>query len=359
MHNSREKQKQCKQCLQIFEYERASKEFCNNACRVAYNRAKQEVTREKHICRAESSPFFTYLALSCKRAGTLEILHGQTIETLLELHAIYSLRLKANYYRIKGGYQICHIFPVQHNDSIGLLHPANLVVGLKSLNQRHQAKVFDGAGKSLLRAKLEPRWKLVGNEKPKAIARQLVEYLGADLVQSLAVKAKLQPSRRHRVMTFLEDCGDVRVPDAATLDGMSTQELSQLKKTIEEKSKKDFDPSFAARCIPWEEVALIELKRLAVYQPELLRLVPAFTELYEKVNAYHNRQSDYYHIPAELTHLQFEVLHGREIGAFLEYWHRPKIEQVSVQANYPEGLDGDELLDFIFGPEERESGYKH
>lgn len=350
---SNEKVKQCKQCQKIFKYKRATAKFCTDSCRIAHQRAKQRATKAKRIYRAESSPFFMYLAQSCRRAGTLEILHGQTLETLLELYAIYSLRLKGNYYSIKGGYEICHIFPVQHKDSIGLLHPANLVVGLKRLNQRHQAKVFDGAGKSLLRAKLEPRWKLAGNESTKVIAEGLVAYLGTGLVQSLAVKAKLQPSQRHRMMTFLEDCNDVRVPDEATLDSLSTKKLSELKTTIEGEKKKEFDPSSGARFIPWEEVALVELQRLAAHRPDLLRLVPAFTELYERVTTYQNRQAGYYHIPAELTRLQFEVLHGREVGAFLEYWHdfkNPKPTPApAFQPKHPEFESLEAELDYIFG----------
>ncbi|MFC0668144.1 hypothetical protein ACFSKY_18250 [Azotobacter chroococcum] len=334
----------CKHCLTPFEFKRKTAEFCCDTCRKAYKRQQQRSIKKKRLYRAESSPFFTFLAQECKRAGTIQVLQGHTLESLLELHEVYALRLRGNLLGSVNKYSVCHIFPVSHPTHIGMLHAGNLVVGLKEHNQNHGNKLLGNAGMSIPRVRLLPKWRVDEEEPIKTIADRIVEYLGGELVAQLAVKAKLQPSRRQVLTMWLQSCPDERIPPQEKLAEMTTQQLSQLQSQIKDGKESGFDISSRAACIEPEDMALRELRRLARYRPELLKLEEVFAGYAAEVIAYVNRLGGYPHIPKELRQLQFEVLHGACVHDFLRELER--IRDAEREAFKPKVWSAAEMEEF-------------
>jgi hypothetical protein len=144
------RQPTCPHCKARFRTTSAVKVYCTPQCQKEATKKKRRVSR---VSRASNSAFLYHLAFECERAGTLQILTGHTVQSLVALYEVYKLRLKANKYGESKDFDISHIQPVQGYDSVGLYHPQNLVVAPAKLNRAHGVKHF-GHGLSISRRAL-------------------------------------------------------------------------------------------------------------------------------------------------------------------------------------------------------------
>lgn len=316
--------KLCKNCLQPFQYKRKSAEFCKEYCKKAHKARRLKTQQGKRLYRAETSAFFYYLADECKRAETVEVL-PKTLEELEALHAVYKYRLKANNYGRNSEYSICHIFPVQHPFLIGTLTADNVVVSYSRLNSKHSNTAIAGAGRSISRLALIPKWRLSAGDTKTAAIKHIVDYLGAALVEQLAVKLKLQPTQRQQVFDWLVASHDERIPPVNKLEEMTTQELSKLKALVSGEESGSFayaDPQ------EYGQVFGYELRRLVQYRPDLGQAVEAWEAVLEDyIGAELSRH--YGKLPKRLTAKlektlqaiyaeQFALLHGSSVSEFVQ-----------------------------------------
>ncbi|YCH22956.1 hypothetical protein M1D96_05455 [Pseudomonas sp. D1-3] len=332
------KTKPCKYCSQLFEFKSAKAEYCSEAHKKAWQRARSKKLDQQRRYRFSTSAFVFYLADSCRRSGTVEVL-PKTLGELEKLHSLYKFSLRANGYGEDDQFSLCHIFPASNPHHIGSMFAENLTVSYRDLNSSHSNGFTAGAGHKISRLNLSPKWLVSKDDTKGSVVSKIVEYLGEDYTATIAVKLKLQPARRQAVLDWLASCNDGRVPSLAEREAMTTAALSKLKAEITGKSA-GYAPVSG---INSNDVFLAELQRLSKYRPELEQVTEAWLEampttlpLVFDLQWCGKSQSEY---NAALTPLkllrqaQFNLLHGGKVEDFLAVlttYHTAETQQPSV-----------------------------
>ncbi|MDH4656013.1 hypothetical protein [Pseudomonas sp. BN606] len=177
--------------------------FCSRSCKEkAARAAKAKAKVVSQLERWAKSSFGGYVISKCRDAGTVQIMHGHTAQSLDDLASLYSSYFKCygwNKDERKSLYNLCHIQPHKGRDgSIGLLHPHNLFIGCSEANRRHHNKpVPMDAGLSLPASKLVAKWKVKPNATAAAIAKQVLAFLGAEFDDYLLSAGSIKLNKRH------------------------------------------------------------------------------------------------------------------------------------------------------------------
>jgi hypothetical protein len=301
----------CKQCRKQFRTISAVKVFCTPACQRQATKVKRRVNR---VERATNSAFMYHLAYECERAGTLQILTGHTVESLVDLHAVYLLKLKANQYGQTRDFEISHICPSRGYDSIGLYHAQNLVVAPAHLNRAHGAK-HCGGGLSIKRSALVSKHAVEKGAPRKQTVERIIAFLGPDVVAELVKTAKIQTTRRHAITSWLHDHLDATDPEQRQyldqLDSMTPQALTALKAKLE---GKEGSGSFVVKTITYtaSDVFLLELERHSTYRPELANVVGI---LRKRVAPFTSQHLSRINLNTQEQRAVFDVLHGQPVEA--------------------------------------------
>lgn len=300
----------CKQCRKQFRTTSTVKVFCTPACQRQATKVKRHVNR---VERATNSAFMYHVAFECERAGTLQILTGHTVQSLVDLHAVYLLKLKANQFGQTRDFEISHICPSRGHDCIGLYHAQNLVVAPAHLNRAHGAKHY-GGGLSISRSALVSKHAVEKGAPRKQTVERIIAFLGPDVVAELVKTTKIQTTRRHALTSWLHDHLDATDPEQRQyldqLDSMTPQALTALKAKLEGKAAKGFKVE-TANYIPFG-VMFLELQRHAQYRPELTQVLDVICNEVNKFSVMYIRRT----ILNE-TELQavFDVLHGKPLAS--------------------------------------------
>jgi hypothetical protein len=254
-------------CSAEFGSNRKHTKTCSSRCQKALQRSKQEVADTKRLYRFETSPFAYFLAAQAIRAETVQVVPN-TLELLAELHQVTKLASRADGYGEYKEYALCHLYPVKGMDSIGTLHPSNIVVADRSLNRKHSNSLpTPGIGHSILRATLSPQWKVYADTPKKLVIKKLVSYLGEAFCAKLAVKLKLQPATRQKYLDIISQTpSHPAVIAAGDLSQLPTAQLSFLVAEITGKTAGRFSGSYGMNP---GEVFLAECKRLCKHYPQL------------------------------------------------------------------------------------------
>lgn len=321
--------KACKHCNQLFTYKSAKAQFCSEAHKKAFSRARTATLDKKRKYRFATSAFTFFLASAAKRSGTVEVIPNM-LDELVKLHAVYKYSLAANGYGEDDQFSLCHIFPVQHPHFIGTMRADNLVISYRNLNAKHGATVVSAsAGHKIGRMSLNPKWAVSSDTSSKLVIEKIIQYLGADFTATIAVKLKLQPTTRQAVIDWLSACTDPRVPSIEVMHDPSTTtaSLTKLKSEISGNSAGGFLPTGDSAV----EVFLHEVKRLSASRPELCRVAelwepampivnPLFIDVYWNHPSNGGTKAEYedaLSLVAPLQEAQFQLLHGGSIGDFL------------------------------------------
>ena len=254
------------------------------------------------------------MAYECERAGTLQILTGHTVESLVALYDVYKLKLKANRYGETKDYEISHIHPVQSDsDAIGLFHPENLVVVPTKLNREHGTQHY-GHGLSINRTALVSKHSVEKGAPRKQTVQRIIAFLGADVVAEAVKIAKIQPTQRHKVLSWLHDHLDPAVPEQRAhldnLDDMTTIALTGLKATLEGRESSGF--TIKTTIFTPFDVMSQELERQAQYRPELTEVLDVICKRVSAFTAYHMSRTT---LNEEEAQAVFDVLHGKPVEA--------------------------------------------
>ncbi|UCJ18919.1 hypothetical protein K5Q02_11385 [Pseudomonas sp. MM211] len=316
------KTKPCRFCNQLFEFKSAKAQYCTEAHKKQFQRARSKKLDDQRKYRFSTSAFIYYLADSCRRSGTIEVL-PKTLSELEKLFSLYKFSLKSNGYGEDDQFSLCHIFPASHPHYVGTMHAENLTVSYRDLNSSHSNGFIAGAGHKISRFSLSPKW-MVGKEDSKtSVVAKIIEYLGEEYTATIAVKLKLQPARRQAVLDWLASCSDDRVPALAEREAMTTASLTKLKAEITGKSA-GYAPVAG---INSNDVFLAELKRLSQHRPDLQRVIepwleamPTILPLVFDLQWCGKSQSEHNSALAPLKALreaQFILLHGGKVKDFL------------------------------------------
>jgi hypothetical protein len=303
----------CKHCKTQFRTTSAIKAYCNTACRQEATRLKRRVS---YTYRATNSGFFYWIAGECERAGTLLILTGHTVESLVELHAVYKLWLKANKYGdIKmsqpGFFEISHICAVKAKHAMGLLHPANLVVAPQAFNRAHGTKHY-GHGLSIPRTDLHPRFSVEKGSNRKATIERVIKFLGEKVVCEVVRVGKIRANECHQTLAWLHDNLDPSNPEHRAhlrkIDTMSGKLLKALKAEVQGKQPTGY--MIKTETMSALRVLMLELERHTTYRPELAVIAGLITA---RVPGHLIRFAIRPMVSEDELQALFDVLHGRSV----------------------------------------------
>lgn len=305
------RQPTCPACRKRFRTASIKKIYCTSQCQKEATKKKRRVSRTN---RATHSSFFYHLAYECERAGTLQILTGHTVESLVALYDVYKLKLKANRYGETKDYEISHIHPVQSDsDAIGLFHPENLVVVPTKLNREHGTQHY-GHGHSISRNSLVSKHSVEKGAPRKQTVQRVIAFLGADVVAEAVKIAKIQPTQRHKVLSWLHDHLDPTVPEQRnyldSLDGMSGKALAALKAKLEGKEGSGFQIKITI-LTPFQVMSQ-ELERHAQHRPELTEVLDIICKRVSPFTALHMSRTT---LNTDEVQAVFDVLHGKPVEA--------------------------------------------
>ncbi|MBW4794309.1 hypothetical protein [Pseudomonas tolaasii] len=244
----------------------------------------------------------------------MQILTGHTVDSLVALHDVYKLKLRANQYGQTKDFEISHITPVQGHAFIGLCHAKNLVVAPTQLNRAHGTK-HCGGGLSISRSSLVSKHAVAKGAPRKQTVERIIKFLGEDVVAEVVKLAKIQSTQRHALTAWLQDHLDPIVPEHRdyldSLDGMTTQALSALKATLE---GKEGGTAFVVKTTTYtaSDVFLLELERHSLHRPELAAVVSI---LRKRVAPFTSQHLSRVSLNAQEQQAVFDVLHGQPVDA--------------------------------------------
>ncbi|WP_448694824.1 hypothetical protein [Pseudomonas moraviensis] len=306
------RQPTCPACKKRFRTTSIKKIYCTPQCQKEATKKKRRVCRTN---RATHSSFFYHLAYECERAGTLQILTGHTVESLVALYDVYKLKLKANRYGETKEFEISHIHPVRSDsaETIGLFHPTNLVVVPTKLNREHGTQHY-GHGLSISRNALVSKHSVEKGAPRKQTVQRIIAFLGADVVADVVKIAKIQPTQRYKVLSWLHDHLDPTVPEQRThldsLDGMSGKALAALKAKLEGQEGSDF--KIKTESLSPFNVLFVELQRHAGFRPELKDVLDVLCTRIDPFIATFTHRTV---LNADELQAVFDVLHGKPVEA--------------------------------------------
>ncbi|WP_405649050.1 hypothetical protein [Pseudomonas sp. Ld6] len=301
----------CLECKQRFRTKSATAIYCTRQCKQFAASTKRRTAR---LAKATNSAFLYHLAYECERAGTLQILTGHTVDSLVALHDVYKLKLKANQYGQTKDFEISHIAPVRGHAFIGLYHAENLVVAPTHFNRAHGTK-HHGGGLSISRSSLVSKHAVQKGAPRKQTVERIIAFLGPDVVAELVKVAKIQSTQRHALTAWLQDHLDPVVPEQRdyldSLDGMTTQALRALKATLE---GKEGGRAFVVKTTTYtaSDVFLLELERHSTYRPELAVVVGI---LRKRVAPFTSQHLSRINLNTREQQAVFDVLHGQPVEA--------------------------------------------
>lgn len=131
------------------------------------------------------------LVRECRRAGTVQILAGHTIDSFLA-----TMELVRN--RPKGEVALCHIHPVKGKGRTGLFHCKNLFYGGKYQN-RQFGKKYLGGGLSISNKKLKPKWAVEKDTSANKVLVLVEEFLG-DIIPQYLELAPVRKSKKYQLV---------------------------------------------------------------------------------------------------------------------------------------------------------------
>lgn len=306
------RQPTCPACKKRFRTTSIKKIYCTPQCQKEATKKKRRVSRTN---RATHSAFFYHLAYECERAGTLQILTGHTVESLVALYDVYKLKLKANRYGETKEFEISHVHPVRSDsaETIGLFHPTNLVVVPTKLNRAHGAQ-HCGHGVSINRNALVSKHSVEKGAPRKQTVQRIIAFLGADVVAEAVKIAKIQPTQRHKVLSWLHDNLDPTVPEQRAhldnLDDMTTIALTGLKAKLE--GKEGSGLQIKTTILTLFQVLSQELERHTQHRPELTEVLDIICKRVSPFTALHMSRTT---LSDDETQAVFDVLHGKPVEA--------------------------------------------
>lgn len=251
----------------MFEATRKGNIYCSETCRKLRHKAKIKAktvrNRSRRIAakieKLAACSFGRYLLKEVRRAGTVQVLHGHTEQSLKDLVALRRQCTASGGYEKgepKGAYELSHVWPVSSKNQLGLLTAANLVITPKEFNRRHGLKspVTGYLGASIPRSTLDAKWGVNEEMNSNKVLKLVRSYLGNDFDNWLS----------GFVITLTQRDQLIKQLTKAGLPKKQLQELKlqQLKALAEEEEVPHFDITRAPENV--SDTLVKELKRLAL-----------------------------------------------------------------------------------------------
>ncbi|WP_256656951.1 hypothetical protein [Pseudomonas sp. BGI-2] len=172
-----------------------------------------------------------YLVRQCKKAKTVQILEGHSIESFTK-----TMELVRN--KPSGEVHLCHIAPVKGKTSKGLFHHLNLFYGGAYQNKKFKNNYL-GGGLSISNKKLKVKWKITDDMSTNDILVMIERYLG-NIVSEYIKTSPVKKSKKAQIANKIAGLDKTKA-----FDDLMLISYNHLVKQWEEISKiKIFTPSF-------------------------------------------------------------------------------------------------------------------
>lgn len=193
--------KQCLECdVAIYNESKQSdnQKYCTPKCRKTANRKKKskQTRLEQKRSNLIQNDEIVYLLRQCRRAKTVQILHGHNLNSFLE-----TMDLVRN--RPKGDVRLCHIAPVKGENSIGLFHCLNLFYGGTYQNRKFGKRYFSG-GLSIPKEKIVNKWLVKDGMSNNDILIMIEKYL-MDIIPKYLELAPVRKSKKVQIVKKITD----------------------------------------------------------------------------------------------------------------------------------------------------------
>lgn len=235
------RKKVCTVCSTEYTASQISSKFCSESCKTADKLSKQKARRlkiaSKRMEKLAVSEEWLWVARECKRAGTVEILHSHTAESLETLFALRNYKYRCYGWDSERGvskFDLCHIQPVSGESTIGLLHPLNLFVGSSLPNKVHGTLSYSGVGLSIRRLDLQSKWLVDKKDSDKKVLGKVQRYLGP-VLREYAVNNPIRTSQRFGLAKWVYRNDPQQRFSLSDLEKKSMTELRKLRAEIEER----------------------------------------------------------------------------------------------------------------------------
>ncbi len=210
------KTKICKECKKKFKTIRAT--YCSDACN---RRCLRKTKAAKYSTDFHKLKFGLWLIGECKRAQTVEILTGVN---LCELHSLWVTCKKYSGFNqeeweVIRKYELSHISPVAHPQSIGLLHPDNLVIAPDYYNRKRGTRWNGVSGKWIMKYNLQTKLRVKQTDTIEAVSKKIQKFCGSsftDLVESKTLSK-----------SFIHKMKDKLIEHGVDVSGLSYEEIEK------------------------------------------------------------------------------------------------------------------------------------
>lgn len=141
-------------------------------------------------------PHILYLIKECRRAETVQILSGHSLESFTK--TMDFIRNKP-----RGDVEICHIAPSRGKKSRGLLHYGNLFYGGSYQNRNFGSNYLSG-GLKIKRSHLIKKWAVDENMDNNTILKKVESFLGDIIPSYIEINHLRKSKKRRRVEEILK-----------------------------------------------------------------------------------------------------------------------------------------------------------
>jgi hypothetical protein len=241
--------KTCTLCNTEFTTPYQRTKYCES-CRTTANKKKKVDRRltvaQSRIQRLSTSGEWLWVAIACKRAGTVEILQGVDFKALFALRKNHNKTYGYNRETKTSKYNLCHISPAVGKETVGLLHHLNFFIGSAFHNRVHSNKSYQDKGLCIPKSKLKAKWKVTSTTSDRAVLDKVTEFLGQVLIDY----TKENPVNKSQTISIakwiFQNDPDNTLP-LSELERMSISDLRSIKTRLQEKEKEVYSVDYATK----------------------------------------------------------------------------------------------------------------
>lgn len=232
-----------------------NKIYCSTTCRkVAHRKAKSQNTRaQQRRANMLQNEEVLYLVGQCKRAKTVQILTGHTLESFKETMALIRNRPKVKI-------NLCHIAPVKGKNSIGLLHCRNLFYGGAYQNQKIGRQYISG-GLFIKHKHIKDEWYVDSSTPTNKVLLKVEAFLG-DIIPRYLETTPVRKSKKVQIIekiTALDNSADFE-----RMINLSYLELDNQLNTLRKRPLREYDSRKESKFLTY----LNEITRFISYGDE-------------------------------------------------------------------------------------------
>lgn len=184
-----------------------NKKFCSVKCRKTDHRKKKSLTTRSMQKRSNllQNEEMLYLINQCRKAKTIQILHGHTLDTFVETMSLVRKRPA-------GDVNLCHISPIKGKGSTGLFHCLNLFYGGSYQNKKFGNAYLSG-GLFINNHQLKDQWRVSNEMSNNDILLAIELFLKDIIVDYIKISPVKKSKKANLAMKISETNPSLRFDD--------------------------------------------------------------------------------------------------------------------------------------------------